>query len=225
MSDAASTELWAVGCYRVGDTTVTLPVSHDDVGRDTASAGRALRSLGVARGDHVLFVSMLSESAQIWPFEVAALLEGVVLSNADATASDAARVAMFARRLPLRAVLGVDEVVLDGLEAVGEHPADVFGAVPVVGARPRAHRRLVDEGLRPHQWVPLGPTVAVECTERAGAHVDAEEWRVDEANGEILLTSRHFRALPLRRAPTGVTGAVVEGPCGCGRDDPRVVPA
>ena len=225
MSARAST-LWGIGRL-AGDGGSGPPyrVSTDDVRCDLKAAIAALQSLGVGAGDHVLIVSMLSEAAQVGPFELAAGRIGARYSSADAQQFDAHRTATLVRRVEPRAVLGVDAAVVAGLDELGIDPAELFAAVPVVAARPDAIDRV------PHAtwWLPLRPAIAVGCVggKTVGAHVDATEWRIeDDEQGQVRITNvRADRATPLDRWPTGVTAAIERDACSCGRTDPRVVPS
>ena len=86
---------------------VPWEISQAEMQRDMGSAAQVLSELGVGAGKRVLFCSMLSEAGQFWPLIVGSMLAGAQLSCADATESDAARVAMFTRLLDYSAVLGV----------------------------------------------------------------------------------------------------------------------
>lgn len=226
MSTTSTPEaLWGVGSYSVGDEIVTYPVSPDDSRRDMGTAAKALASLGVQAGSRVLVVSMLSEAAQYWPVQIGLLMAQAQFSLADASRFDAFRTVMFIRAMHYDAVVGVNNDVLDGLDDLGTAYDEVFGPVGIVAARAGAHERLREAGLDPRWWLHVGPTIAVECRARAGAHVDGDEWSVQaSAGGEVLVTARRARAATIDRQSTGVFGAVITDPCACGRDDPRVVP-
>ncbi len=214
--------LWGVGTFTSSGAPADLPVSPADFAADTAAAGRALDSLGIGPGDRVLIVGLVSECAHLVPFHEALRARGAILSGADATVFDASRTAKLTRQLGVRAVLGVNGPVLDGLVAEGCDLLDVFGTVPVVGARPDAVGRLRDAGAAPVVWAHVGPTVAVECAPGRGAHVDEATWEVHADGGEVLLSPRSPRALP--PGPYAVaTGTVVRGACACGRADARIL--
>ncbi|MCU1460898.1 MAG: hypothetical protein JWO37_973 [Acidimicrobiales bacterium] len=209
-------QLWGIGRL-AGDAGNGPPyrVSGDDVRKDFKAAIAALQSLGVGAGDHVLFVSMLSEAAQVGPFELAASRLGARYSSADAQQFDAHRTATLVRRVRPKAVLGVNAAVLAGLDEIEVDPA--------VGARPDAIDRIPGATW----WLPVGPAVAVGCTagRAAGGHVDAGEWRIEtDREGQVRISNaRPERATALDRWPTGILASIAAGPCGCGRDDPRLV--
>jgi hypothetical protein len=70
----------------------------------------------------------------------------------------------------------------------------------------------------------VGPTVAVECDQLQGAHIDDEEWELDAEGGEVLISARKPRAAAIDRLHTAVRGEIVTEACPCGRTDPRIVP-
>ena len=216
--------LWGIGSFQIGDEIVTYPVSKEDHDRDIATAIKAVASLGVGEGDRVLVLSMLSQAAQYGPVQIALLVGKVQFSLADASRFDAFRTAMFLRAMHYDAVVGINADVLDGLDDLGHSYRDVFDDVPVLAARAGAYERLRAAGLAPRWWLDLGPAIAVECDNRAGAHVDSDQWAVETDKGMLLITATHPRAAAVDRLRTGVRGAVVTDACACGRADPRVVP-
>lgn len=217
--------LWGIGRYRAREGMVTFAVSEADVVRDRATARKALASLGIARGARVLVVSCLSEAVQYWPLQAEIVAAGARLSCADAMRFDAFRTGMFLARLRYDAVIGVNAEVLDGLGELDRRPGEVFAGVPVIAARDDAGTRLREAGLQPRLWLPLGPTIGVECAPGRGAHVDGEEWAVESDGSEIRVSARRPRATVIERVATGIRGTIVTEPCACGRDDPRVLPA
>jgi hypothetical protein len=201
---------WGVGSYEGPDgARVPWEISHEEIQRDVAAAAARLGSLGIGPGDRVLVCSMLAEAGQFWPLIVGTYLAGAQVSCADANRSDAARVAMFTRHLGFRAVLGVSAATLDGLDALGLAYGEVFGAVPVVGARPGAHGRLRATGLAPHLLVVCGPAVALADGPDAPARVDAAEWELSTVAGRVAVSNRRPRMTTFDRTPTAVCGEVV----------------
>jgi hypothetical protein len=220
----APTGLWGVGSFRVGTAVLPYPVSKDDHGRDISSAMKALKSLGIHSESRALVLSMLSEAAQYWPVQIGLLMSKAQFSLADASRFDAFRTSMFLRAMHYDVVLGINTDVLDGLDDLGHVYGDTFDGVSVLAARAGAHERLRDVGLSPRWWLHVGPTVAVECDALAGAHIDNDEWEVDVADGEVLVSARNPRAASIDRLATGIRAEIVTEPCACGRSDPRVVP-
>ncbi|MET1003164.1 MAG: hypothetical protein ABWZ15_15250 [Acidimicrobiia bacterium] len=204
------TELWGVGCYDTSHTREPWEISQAEMHRDMGSAVEVLSELGVGAGKRVLFCSMLSEAGQFWPLIVGSMLAGAQLSCADATESDAARVAMFTRLLDYSAVLGVNEAVLDGLDALGHTYGDVFGGVAVLGARPGAHQRLQAAGLAPSHFVLCGPALAIARESTGRAFVNASEWQLDNEAERVVVTALQPRATAFERTHTAVIGDVVD---------------
>ncbi|MEX0666635.1 MAG: hypothetical protein WD598_17930 [Acidimicrobiia bacterium] len=216
--------LWGVGSFRVGDQMPAYAVSQDDHGRDISTAMKAVASLGLQKKKRALVLSMLSEAAQYWPVQIALLVSKAQFSLADASRFDAFRTAMFLRAMQYDVVLGINTDVLDGLDDLGHAYADIFAKVPVLSARAGAYERLRDAGLSPRWWLHVGPTVAVECDQLQGAHVDGDEWELDSERGEVLISARKPRAATIDRLHTAVQGEIVTEVCACGRSDPRVIP-
>jgi hypothetical protein len=202
--------LWAIATYDDGERRVAWPVSHTEIDRAMGGAVATLAGLGVQDRAAVLWCSVLSESAQFWPMLIGTMIGGATFSLADATSSDALRVAMFARRLHLHAVFGVNEAILDGLDELERPYAEVFGSVAIVGARPGAYERLVAAGLTPHWFVLCGPALAIATEPGGPARVDANEWSLAADGDRILVTSLQPRATRFDRAPTAIRGRLVD---------------
>lgn len=206
------TGLWGVGQWEAaGGERVPWEISSDEIDRDIAAATAALRALGIESGERVLWCSMLSEAGQFWPFVVATIAVGAQLSCADATAAEAARVAMFLDRLPYDAVLGVTGSLLDGFDEIGvEYPA-LLGRAPIVAARPGAFARLAASGLAPHHFVLAGPAVGLGHEPGAPVRLAADEWVATEDAGHIAVTNRKPRANAFDSARTALRGRVEDG--------------
>jgi hypothetical protein len=203
--------LWGVGSYHDGTRVVAWPISQAEMDRDLRAGARVVAELGIGPGGRVLHCSMLSEAGQFWPLVVGTMLAGAQLSCADATAGEAARVAMFLRRLPYDAVLGLTPALLDGLGELRVDPAELLAGVRVVGARPGAAARLREAGLAPHDLVLCGPALAVARAPGEPARVDTDEWELDTDGDTVVVTSRRPRTRRFARTPTGARGVVVDG--------------
>lgn len=224
MSAATETgRLWGVGSYRVGADLVTFPVSEGDLQRDVATAQKNLASLGVERGMRALVTSMLAEAAQYWPVQIGLLMTGTQMSCADASRFDAFRTRMFLNGPHYDLAVGINGAVLDGLADLDASLGELFAPVPLVAARAEAIGRLRAAGIDPRLWLHVGPTIAVECAARAGAHVDSEEWEVEADGGEVRITARHPRAARIEDLATGLAAEIVADRCACGRADARLV--
>jgi hypothetical protein len=214
-------DLWGVGTMPDGSL---LPLSIEDVERDTAAANRALRGLGVTAGHHVVVISRNSQAGQIWPVLVALVELGAVYSPAESSTFEARRVEMYLRRLPVHAVVGVTHEIIDGLAELGRHASEVLGPIPVVLAEPGAAERLRYDGLPVHRVLHLGPCLALDCPS-GRLHVDGHVWDVHAPGGRLVVSPRRARAAWPAQQPvaTGVAGTVGAEPCECGRDDPWVI--
>jgi hypothetical protein len=191
---------------------VTWEISHDEIGRDLGAAPATLARLGVGAGARVLHCSLLSEAGHFFPLVIGTMFAGAQVSQADATRSDATRVAMFLRLLDYDAVLGVNAAILDGLDELDVSYADAFAGVGAVCARPDAIPRLAAAGIAAHAFVLCGPAVAIAPEAGAPAVVhDPTEWELGAAHGHITVTNLRPRATDFRATATAVRGAIVDG--------------
>jgi hypothetical protein len=213
------TRLWGVSQYEVAGRPVYFEVGWDDWGRDTAWARVMLADHGVGPGAGLIVVSGMAESPWFDPFETAATELGAPYSIGEVFEFEAFRTGMYARRLPVTMIFGINRTVAEGL---GDELAEVVARVPVIVARPDAVGLLTQAGARPFVVTRLGPAIAVECTHRAGAHVDGAAWALTERAGELFISTAGPRAHQVSEAATGLHGTVTEGPCACGRAGQRV---
>jgi hypothetical protein len=211
--------LWGVGRYEAGDQLIYFDISREDWQRDTAWARDVLAGHGIGRGSGLLMVGGLPESPWFDPFETAARELGVPFSVGEIFVFDAFRTGMYARRLPVTMVFGINRVVAEGL---GDDLAELAARVPVIVARPDAAGLLAEAGARPYIVTRVGPAIAVECPQRAGAHVNGAEWTLAEHGGELFISTAGPRAHQVTDAPTGLSGTVTGGACGCGRSGQRI---
>jgi hypothetical protein len=205
------TALWGIGTYVDGNgARAPWEISHDEINRDIGVATSVLGELGVA-GDGALWCSMLSQSGQFWPYICGTVMAGARLSCADATAGEAARVAMFLRLMSYGAVFGVTDAILDGLDDMGKSYGEVFAGVRIIGAGPGAYERLADAGLTPTRFVACGPALAFGREPGGPAFVAEAEWHLDADGGQMRVTARQPRAQTFARTPVGVRGHIVDG--------------
>jgi hypothetical protein len=203
--------LWAVGTYPdEHGRPAPWEISHDEINRDLGVATQVLTELGVA-GGRVLWCSMLSQAGQHWPYVCGTVLAGAQLSCADSTYGEALRVAMFLRLMEYDAVFGVTPALLDGLDASGRAPSEVFASVRIVGGYPGAYERLVEAGLRPSRVALCGPAIAIGREPGGPAFVPDSEWELVDLGGPVGITSRKPRATPFIRTPIAVRGTIVDG--------------
>ena len=201
--------VWGVGRVVVGDEIVPWPVSEADIDDETEVAATFLRELGLGADELVLIVSYLSQAIHVAPFERAAGVVGALYSSADASRFDAFRTASLVRQLKPTVVIGVDDAVLDGFDDLDRDPAEVFAPVrTVVASGTAAQARLATAGVTAGVWLRLGALNAVAGPGATELRYDAARWQVDEANGELLVTSLAERLTPSDRFRTGFEGRV-----------------
>ena len=194
--------LWGIGSYDVAGERVYFEISWDDQRRDTAWARAMLAGLGVNGDSGLVIVCGMAESPWFDPFETAARELGAPYSTGEIASFEAFRTGMYARRLPITMIFGLDRTVAEGL---GDE--------------------LAEAGARPFILTRVGPAIAVECPQRSGAHINDTEWTVTERGGELFISTAGHRAHQVTDAATGLAGSVTAGPCGCGRDGQRVTSA
>jgi hypothetical protein len=215
--------VWGIGTFVDGaGRASSIEVTTVEYDREVEVARRRLAALGVGVDDVVLVVAGVVEAVQFGPFQRAARRLGGISCTAEPSPFDAARTASFLDQYDLRAALGLDAAVLDGLEQRGD-PAAVLRKCEQLLARVDAVPRLRELGLDPMALHVLGPTVAVECPERAGAHVGSDAWSVAVEDGWLTVAPAAGRSLPVAPIRTALRGTVILDRCGCGSDDPRIV--
>jgi hypothetical protein len=202
--------LWGIGCYDDGTGRASWRISHDEIGRDIGVAIKVLGEFGVAGGG-VLWCSMLSQAGQFWPYICGTVMAGARLSCADATAGEAARVAMFLRLMTYDAVFGITDAILDGLDELEQPYGDVFAGVRILGAGPGAYERVEAAGCTPTRFVCCGPTIAIGREPSGPAFVPETEWALT-TNGDdrVCVTNLQPRAQQFERTPVGVRGQIVD---------------
>jgi hypothetical protein len=210
-----------IGRYRTGDQTVDFPIGWEETSRDTAWAREQLTRWGAGRSGCALITAAAWQGPWVSPVLRACREIGITFGMADVFGWDSRRTATFARRLPLSMVFGLGRDTAEALADSGEL-AELLGRVPAILAHADARPVLTDAGLRPGLIAFLGPAFALECPERAGAHVNGAEWLVEETGGGLSLSTVAERAYQAQRVPLGIAGSVVSGPCPCGSPDPRV---
>lgn len=207
MGSATDDSLMLVGCIRTSHGVRSYPVSFRDVHQDSLFGMAILAKMGVSAGSTVMFTSGSSEYAHFWPYQIAVSgLEGCV-AIAENFIFDAGRSEMFMRRLPVKVAFGITEAILDGMNALNLDAARAFAPAGVICARDRAADRLVELGFQPWRMVTLGPAFGFVAPD-GQTFYDTDEWLLEEASGELLISARNSRLLPLVRFPTGVRGSV-----------------
>ena len=210
---------WGIGRYDVAGQLVYFEVSWDDWRRDSAWAGAMLADHGVGPGSGLVIVGGMAESPWFDPFETAARELGAPYSIGEIYAFEAFRAGMYARRLPITMIFGIDRTVAEGL---GDELAEVVARVPVLVARPDAVGVLTAAGAQPFIVTRVGPAIAVECPHRTGAHLNSAEWTLAERGGELFISTAGRRAHQVSEAAVDLRGTLTDGQCACGRTGQRV---
>lgn len=211
-----------IGRYTVGDEAHFLPLSIRELSRASEFAGCILDTAAIAPGRAVLLVCQFEEAAQFVPIEEALTERGLILTNAEASIFDGARALSVLRRFDVACVIGINAALLDSMMALD---ADITALLKgrIVWARRCAYERLAAlTGFTLLRYLEVGPALGLECIESAGAHIDAREWELASIGGEIRVSSRLARVVPLEKAPTGVFARIQHSVCACGLSDPRV---
>ena len=155
---------WGIGRYDLAGQAVYFEVGWDDWQRDTAWARAMLADHGVGPDGGMVIVGGMPESPWFDPFEAAARELGAPYSIGETYAFEAFRTGMYARRLPITVIFGIDRTVAEGL---GDELAEIVARVPVIVARPDAAGLLAEAGAAPFIVTKVGPAVAVECPGRS----------------------------------------------------------
>jgi hypothetical protein len=215
----------AAGRYRHRDgQDLLLPFNRSELERAVRAYQYRIGSSGLQSGAIILVISLYDESFQFGAFNTALLDFDFVRVSADASPFDAARVESIIRQFNPAAVVGINRAILDGLASLG-HDAGALLANRRVWARPDAWAQLqAVPGLKLYRWLEVGPAIAMECGEGAGAHIDSIEWQVDVDQGELVLSSRLQRCLAFNRYRTGVRATLLPGTCSCGVAGVRIIP-
>ncbi len=205
--------LWGIGQAELPSGIVPLPVSWDDIDRDTAWAARMADLMELEPDQFVLYTLNHAQSAQIWPWLHVTFQRKARFATVMPIAWDAGRLEMYTRRFAVHHLFGVAPVTLDGLAAAGHDPANVLGRIGRISAQPGAWERLTEAGLKPWRLTWLGPLLVLDPCDGSGGRFDASQWILEAVDGEIVLTSQSNRTARFERVPTGVKGkiATVDG--------------
>lgn len=207
MGSATDERVMAHGCIRTPHSVISYPVSFRDVYVDAQFGKKMFEKMGVDAGSMVLFTSGSSEYAHFWPYEISVANLAGCVAIAENFIFDAGRSEMFMRRLPIKVAFGITDAILDGMVALKLDTAKAFAPAGVICAREGAADRLKDLGFSPWRMVNFGPSFGFVSPE-GETFYDDQEWLLEEADNEILITAVNARALPLVRLRTGVMGSI-----------------
>jgi len=207
MGSATDDRVMMHGCIRTPHTVISYPVSFRDVHADSIFGERMFRRFGLEAGQTVMVTSGSSEYAHFWAYEIAVNNLDSCVAIAENFIFDAGRSEMFMRRLPIKVAFGITEAILDGMAALKLDAATAFAPAGVICARDHAADRIKDLGFAPWRMVNFGPAFGFVSPEGETIY-DTDEWLLEQSGGELLISARRPRALPLVRFRTGVMGAV-----------------
>ncbi|MCV7231596.1 hypothetical protein BST20_07750 [Mycobacterium branderi] len=200
-----------IGRLRVDQEYRDFEIGWDEFGRDVDWADALLRSAGLGPGDLVLITISQHEGPWTSPVVRALRRIGAIFMPAEVWSFDARRTSMFLQRLPVKAIFGLGGETLSALESAEPPIAELLSGVEIVWARPDAVSRLAGVAPQVLPFVMLGPALALGVPGRAGVVVNAAEWVVDSADGELVVSSARERATAFDRVPTGIRGSVGSG--------------
>ena len=214
--------LWGIGSYFFDGIRRDVPVSFADIERDTAFARRVLSGFGVGRGDIVIILARGGEGTWVMPFHFATTELGATYSMAWNRRFEVPRVTKLVRGLSPKLVLGLSLDLGEALDAAPGGIEELFKPVEHVGVRREATNVVEKAGLEPLVFDLLGPTVAIECSHRRGAHVDPDQWALTERGGMIEISTVGARAHQVANEAVA-PGSLDHGPCPCGLPGPRAL--
>ncbi|MFE9096744.1 hypothetical protein [Streptomyces sp. NPDC007264] len=210
-----------VGRVWADDKAEWFPLSERTATAAIPAATEVLAGLGLSAGNVVCFVSRFCEVVQFAALERAAQAMGLVACHTEATPFDANRLAVYLEHLPVAAVIGLGAEILDNLEV---ELTSLLSSGTVVVARASAVERLTDLGVRTRRMEFVGPTVAMECDEHDGLHLDTSVWAYTaDPDGRVTVAPADTRNAREAAVRTDIRGALVSEPCRCGRAGLRLV--
>lgn len=200
-----------------------LPTSQAELDRARVAAQRWLQTFRFEQGSNLIVSFSNEEAAHAMPFERAVVSLGLVSCSCEVTETEGRRVEMILRRLGAVGGAVFSDALIEGLAEVGKTPGDLFQNI-VLWLRPPAYRMLSRlPGLTTRRWIDVGPAMAFECSEGAGAHIDRFEWEVEtDETDHVILTSRLPRATNFASWQSDVRAIIDHSPCRCGNADPRL---
>lgn len=200
--------IYGIGRYKVNSEDVDFEIGWPEFDRDVAWARGVLAAAGIGDGDVVLITAAQCEAPWLSPVLRAVKAIGATSLIAEVFSFDAGRTAWFLQSFPVKAVVGLGPDTVDGWTEKGLIPTELLAGVEVVWARPGARAKLAELGPRLAQLVMLGPALAMGQPGESAASVNPTEWRLDEADGDVVVTSIAERATSFDRAPTGIRARV-----------------
>jgi len=214
-----------VASYTDANGRQFLPLSQAEHDRRVWFYRRIVDTFHLPARQVVLIISDYNDHALTIPLQSQLHADSHIPCYAESTIFDACRTENFLRRLDMQFVIGVNTPVLDGLEAAGFKPLELFANRIVFARDEGAYQRLsANDGITLRRWMEIGPAIGMECRHGGGLHIDANEWDVEFDNGEVVLSSRLATYIDFDKVHTGFYGSAVTELCDCGRDGLRIIP-
>ncbi len=200
--------IYGIARYAVGSSVADFEIGWDELDRDTEWAHSVLVEAGLSRGDLVLFSTPNHEGPWVTPLVRALRRIGATYATSETYGWDSRRFAMYLRRLPVKAIIGIGAETLAALTESERALPTLMAGVDVVWARPDAVARVQALQIDAATYLPLGPALGLGMPGERGARVNGEEWSVSESRGRVLVTNAQPRATSFESADTGVSGEV-----------------
>ncbi len=200
--------IYGIGTYDVDGSRADFEIGWDELERDTDWAHSVLVQAGITKGDLVLFSTPNHEGPWICPIVRSLRRIGASYATSETYGWDSRRFAMYLRRLPVKAIIGIGGETVRALAASEENLSSLMTGVGVVWARPDAVSALRAQQIEAATYVPLGPALGLGLPGEHGARVNGGEWTVSDIGGRIHVSNRQPRATDFDAADTGIYGAV-----------------
>jgi hypothetical protein len=196
-----------IGTYPVDSSTADFEIGWEELERDAEWAHSMLVEAGLRKGDLVLFSTANHEGPWVMPIVRALRRIGAPYATSETYGWDSRRYAMYLRRLPVRAVVGLGAETVTALESQAAL-STLLSGVDLVWARRDALSRLKAQRIDAAPFLPLGPALGLGMPGERGARVNEDEWAVTEIGGRVHLTNTRPRATTFDTVDTGVSGRV-----------------
>jgi hypothetical protein len=200
--------IYGIGTYSVDDSRADFEIGWDELDRDSDWTHNVLVEAGIKRGDLVLFSTPNHEGPWTCPIVRSLRRIGAPYATSETYGWDSRRFAMYLRRLPVKAIIGIGGETVSALSDSEGTLSSLLGGVGVVWARPEAVSRLRDLHTGVATYAPIGPALGLGLPGEPGARVNGDEWAVAGIGGRIHVTNRRPRATTFVSADTGIFGEV-----------------
>jgi len=200
--------IYGIGTYTVGSSPAGFEIGWDELDRDTEWAHSMLVEAGVKKGDLVLFSTPNHEGPWATPLVRALRRIGAPYATSETYGWDSRRLAMYLRRLPVNAIIGLGAETVAALSDSEQTLSALLAGVDTVWARPDAVSQLRAMQIDAATYARIGPTLGLGLPGERGARVNGDEWTVSEISGRVHVTNKRPRATRFDSADTGVSGEV-----------------